>query len=260
MEMQREVTLMRASLGEFGEVAKALKPADMRAIIDAYLEFVNQAVESTGGVILELNGHDVCAVWNAVPEDTQEDHALRACRAAVKIDHGAQVVNAALGDGFPAVQVHAGVVTGRALVGALGTEERLRWTCIGPPAVEVERLHGLSCNWQVRVLLSHTAHAQVGEDVLTRTVDVIASDSGGIVPVYELWRAGEGMEEADQNEVHLATLYDEGFEAYVTHDMRRARECFQEYLQACPHDIPAQLHLERARNTEDDEEIAAYTY
>jgi len=257
MPRERHVTILRGSLGEAETLSDTLEPEDLQVIMSTFLSFASDAVRETRGIMLEVNGAELSAVWNALPEDDQEEeHAARACRAALLIERGAEVVSSALGEGMPHTCFHGGIVSGVVNVGPIGTNGRLRWSCVGVPASEASRLHELSRTWRVGTLFAHaTLDALHGQDILKRTVDVYATEDGSVMPVYELW--ADVLEDTAREDQALAGLYDQGFQAYMSHDMIAARTCMQDYLGARPGDIPAMLHVERARNIEEQADRVA---
>jgi len=246
----RHVTVLRASLGELDALCGLLAPEDVGAIVTAFVTYACDALRETRGILLDLHGGELAAVWNGTPEEEQTDHAARACRAAMLMRRSAELVRDALGEGMPAPMLHAGVVTGRVRVGATGTGGRVRWACVGGATSEAGRLLELSRAWRCRVLLSHATREALRGEGLVRTVDVYATPEGAVMPAYELW-ADDSLE-ASLDERELAALYDQGFQAYISHDMAAARRCFSHFLEAIPGDIPARLHLERARNVSSD--------
>jgi adenylate cyclase len=90
-----------------------------------------------GGMIERFAGDAIMVVFNA--SDDQPDHALRAARAGLDLQHAAQEV-AARRPHYPRFRV--GINTGPALVGNVGTAEQRSFTAVGDTTNLASRLQG----------------------------------------------------------------------------------------------------------------------
>ena len=73
---QREMTFLFTDIEGFTSFAESMKPADLVAILNAYLDKICQIVMEHGGTIDKIVGDAIHAIFNA-PLD-QPDHAQRA--------------------------------------------------------------------------------------------------------------------------------------------------------------------------------------
>jgi class 3 adenylate cyclase len=72
------------------------------------------------------------------------DDQLRAVKSALEIQHQLKLLNQTHRDRYPEIQVGIGIASGSAVVGNLGSEERLEYTAIGPPVNRAARLEELA--------------------------------------------------------------------------------------------------------------------
>lgn len=91
------------------------------------------------------------AIWNA-PGD-EPDHALRACRAAAAIS-ASMHASPPMSPNHDAVRVRIGINTGMALVGNIGSEERLSYTAIGDVVNLASRLVGVAKSCGMEIVLT----------------------------------------------------------------------------------------------------------
>lgn len=109
------VTLLFADLCGSTALVSRADPEDAQVLLDRALKAMAEAVETYGGSVRRLQGDGIVALFGA--PIAQEDHALRACLAALAIqlrmrEHGP--------DGQPqASQVRVGIHSGEVVVGSI---------------------------------------------------------------------------------------------------------------------------------------------
>ncbi len=155
----REITVLFADLPGFTSVAERLGP-DVQPYLTSFLTLAVEAIHAEGGTVDKFIGDAVMAIWNA-PEPI-DDHALRACRAARVIHaamHTVPPLEAGSGDGS---RVRIGINTGTALVGNIGSDERLSYTAIGDTVNLASRLVGFAKEHSVEIVASAMTIAEAG--------------------------------------------------------------------------------------------------
>ncbi len=135
----REVTVMFADLPGFTELTETLGPG-VEPHLTSFLTIAVAAVHAEGGTVDKFIGDAVMAIWNA--PSAVPDHALRACRAAAAIRTAMHALPAISPD-RDAIRVRIGINTGTALVGNVGSAERLSYTAIGDTVNLASRLVGI---------------------------------------------------------------------------------------------------------------------
>jgi class 3 adenylate cyclase len=101
-------------------------------------------LEAEGGLIERFAGDAVMVVFNA--DADQDDHAARACRAALEL----QRASSRIADGRPGwPRFRAGVNTGPAVIGNVGSAERRSFTAIGDTTNLAARLQAQAQAGQV---------------------------------------------------------------------------------------------------------------
>jgi class 3 adenylate cyclase len=159
-----EITVLFADLPSFTELAETLG-ADVEPILTRFLTLSIAAIHAQGGTVDKFIGDAVMAIWNA-PNDVP-DHALRACRAAEAIREAMHSMPP-LSPKHDAVRVRIGINTGVALVGNIGSAERLSYTAIGDAVNLASRLVGVAKENDVEIVLSQTTMEKVGDRLSAR--------------------------------------------------------------------------------------------
>jgi class 3 adenylate cyclase len=146
----REITVLFADLPGFTELTEELG-AGVEPSLTRFLTLSIAAIHAEGGTVDKFIGDAVMAIWNA-PHD-EPDHALRACRAAAAIRDALHAMPP-LAPKHDAVRVRIGINTGVALVGNIGSAERLSYTAIGDAVNLASRLVGIAKDQGVEIALS----------------------------------------------------------------------------------------------------------
>ena len=123
---QRQVSVLFADLQGFTAFSEQASPTEVIGMLNEYWARTVPVLEAEGGLIERFAGDAVMVVFNAALD--QEDHALRACRAALEL----QQASGRIADerpGWP--RFRAGVNTGPAVIGNVGSIERRSFTAIG---------------------------------------------------------------------------------------------------------------------------------
>ena len=115
------------------------------------LTLATQAIHREGGTVDKFIGDCIMGLWNApLPED---EHALKACRAADAIRRAMRALPRPDGR-MHAPGVRIGINTGVALIGNVGSAERLSYTAIGDVVNVASRLEALGKEYEVEIILS----------------------------------------------------------------------------------------------------------
>jgi adenylate cyclase len=144
---QQEVTVLFADLQGFTAFSENADPAEVITMLNAYWAVtVPVVVREYGGLIERFAGDAVMVVFNAVAD--QPDHAWRAVAAALAMQRAAE---AAAGQRPNWPRFRAGVNTGRAIVGNVGTLEQRSFAAIGDTTNVASRLQTAAAPGQVVV-------------------------------------------------------------------------------------------------------------
>lgn len=133
--VNREVTVLFADIRGFTSFSQDLAPEDVVRQLNSLLEVMVKCTFENEGTLDKFIGDAILVLFNA-PLD-QPDHSLRAVRTAVSIQQGLRGHGSGLGVG---IGVHRGV----AVVGNIGTPQRMEYTAIGSTVNIASRLCDLA--------------------------------------------------------------------------------------------------------------------
>jgi class 3 adenylate cyclase len=130
-----DVTILFADLRGFTSFSERTAPHDVVDMLNQNFGVAVPAVLAEGGTISQFMGDAIMVLFNAPTR--QPDHALRAARAALKLQ-AAVDARAAGREGWPRFRV--GINSGPVVVGNIGSAELRNFTAIGDTANLASRL------------------------------------------------------------------------------------------------------------------------
>ena len=115
-----------------------MKPEEVVRFLNEFFQEAVDTIEKHHGTVDKFIGDCVMALWGApLPK---EGDARNACRAAIELVERASRITV----GGQRLEVGVGVHTGPAVVGALGSKQRMDYTAIGSTVNLSARLCGIA--------------------------------------------------------------------------------------------------------------------
>ncbi|MGQ0813292.1 MAG: adenylate/guanylate cyclase domain-containing protein [Gemmatimonadota bacterium] len=157
----REVTTLFADIRNFTALSEGMPPHEVVALLNEVMERAEAAVVAEGGVVDKYVGDEIMALFGAPM--SHGDDAVRAVRAAVRIQNEIAAMNARRAAGAAPITVGIGINTGIVVAGNMGSARRLNYTVLGAPVNLASRLCGDARGGQI--LLSSSTRERVSGQV-----------------------------------------------------------------------------------------------
>ncbi len=220
---RREITSFFSDVAGFTTMSEALSPEELVSLLNEYLGEMTDIILSTGGTLDKYEGDAIIAFWNA-PLD-QPDHALRACRAALRCQKRLTELRGRFEEKYGrSLVMRIGLNSGYAVVGNMGSSRRFDYTAMGDTVNLASRLEGACKQYHVPILLGEETYARVREDVVARLVDTIrVVGKKKPVSIYEI--IGE-KGEVGEEELERLGVFERAHEAYQKRDWDTALGLF----------------------------------
>jgi adenylate cyclase len=179
------------------------------------------------------------AIWNAPADDP--DHAANACAAALAFQRANDRLNAEFErEEWPVYRTRYGLHTGEAVVGNIGSEDRMNYTALGATVNLAARLEGLNKNYGTSILVSAALRQRVGTRFLFRSVDRIAPK--GFAEAFEIYELRCEAGKGDAEEAEQWLQWEIVYAALRNRPLAAAEQKLERYLAKYPADGVARYH------------------
>ncbi|WP_050604426.1 adenylate/guanylate cyclase domain-containing protein [Ruegeria sp. 6PALISEP08] len=222
----KQISVLFCDVRGFTGLSEKLGPKIVQ-LMEPFFSAASAAITHNGGTIDKFMGDAVMAFWGAPRKDV--NHAENACRAA--LDLVAALEKSGIEDdaGNP-LRVRIGLNSGEALVGNIGSEQRLNYTAIGDVVNVASRLEGANKEYGTLILIGPETRHQAADKIIVRELDTLKV-FGRIeeLVVYELISMADGfdgsspwIEAYEQGLAHYrAGRFDKAVAAFETADHAR---------------------------------------
>jgi adenylate cyclase len=184
--VRQELTILFTDVWNFSGIAEASGPDSLMRQTSRHLATLTEAFLAEGGTVDKFIGDSVMVFWNA--PHLQSDHVERACRAALSAKTANDALNTQFqAEGLTSFVVRFGIHVGDAVVGNVGSAERMNYTALGNSVNLAARLEGLNKEYGTTILVSEAVRNRVGNCFRFKAIDsVIAKGMTTETRVYEL--------------------------------------------------------------------------
>ncbi len=181
-----EVTVLFSDVKGFTSISEKLKPEDLVRLLNRYLTRQSAEVLAEEGVIDKFIGDAVMAFFGEpIPHS---DHALRACRAAVRcVEALADMEPLTKELNLPPLSNRIGVNSGPALVGNMGSDARFDYTVMGDTVNLASRLEGANKAFGSRILIGPGTYEQAKDGIVAKPLPrVVVVGKALPMQIYQL--------------------------------------------------------------------------
>ena len=126
---RKQVTVLFADLKGSMELLADRDPEEARKILDPVLQRMMEAVHRYEGTVNQVMGDGIMALFGAPL--AHEDHAVRACYAALGCRNGHAYAEGVLRSHGVPIQIRVGLNSGEVVVRAIGSDLRMDYTAVG---------------------------------------------------------------------------------------------------------------------------------
>jgi len=137
------VTVLFSDVANYTAMAEKLDPEEVHQIMDGCFKILMDEIHKYEGTINQFTGDGVMALFGAPV--SHEDHAQRACHAALSIQKAvgsySEKVNKDCGADF---QMRIGINSGPVIVGSIGDDLRMDYTAVGDTTNLAARMESMA--------------------------------------------------------------------------------------------------------------------
>lgn len=241
--VRKQLVVFFSDIKNFTSIAEKMDPNQLTLQLGEYFEALTHIIIDEKGTIDKYIGDSIMAFWGApLVENAPSEHAARAalrCQAKIK------ELNAAWErEGKPALFTRIGIHAGEAIVGNLGSSERINYTALGDTINIANRLENINKIYETKIIVSATVYDAIKEQFVLRLVDRVAvRGRTASLEIYELLGADARRVAFD---VHAYNeIFMRGFAAYEQKQWQTAIDYFKQCLVIYPADTVAPIFIAR---------------
>ncbi|MDO9221811.1 MAG: adenylate/guanylate cyclase domain-containing protein [Thiobacillus sp.] len=236
----REMSVLFSDIRGFTDFSEKLPPAELAAVLNAYLSTMTRIVQQHRGTIDKYIGDAIMAFWNA-PVDLA-DHASRAVQTALDMQAALPQLNQEFAArNWPELKIGVGVNTGRMSVGNMGSEFRQSYTVMGDAVNLGSRLEGITKQYGVGILATQPTVEADPLHAFMKIDEVRVKGKALPVAIYEPLGATAGLPDSVKAD---AAAFEAAFAHYQAQDWDAAEAALHALNARAPRTL-YDIYLER---------------
>lgn len=234
---RRELTILFSDIRGFTSISEKLTPEDLVDFLNSFFTRATKIIMDRQGLVDKFMGDAIMAFWNAPLPD--RDHAQHAVLAALRMRAALDTVRREHGGKYPRLEIGIGINTGDAVVGNIGSMERLSYTAIGDSVNLASRLEALTKTYGVEIITSEFTKRELKGIVLRELDKVKVKGKREPVTIYEI----VGMKaDVGRDELSAIKRYEDALHLYYKGRFKDALKGFKRI-----DDAPSRLMVERCK-------------
>jgi len=236
---RREVTLLFSDVVDFTAITEKADPARVMQYTSRYFAAMSHEIMCHSGTVDKFIGDAIMAIWNAPADDP--DHAENACAAALALRRANDRLNAEFErEGWPAYRTRIGLHSGEAVVGNIGSEDRMNYTALGATVNLAARLESLNKRYGTSILVSSALKQRAGSRFCFRSVDRISPK--GFAEAFEIYELRSAQGEADVEDIERCREWEIVYAVLRNGPLAAAEIELANFLAKYPHDGVARYY------------------
>lgn len=182
----REITAMFVDVRNFTSISESRSPEEVVELLNVFFQNMVEIVEDCGGMVNKFLGDGFMALFGAIESELSEgrSHADSAVECAIKMAERLKEVNNRVSLPFD-FAIGVGIHTGEAVVGSIGSQQRLEYTAIGDTVNVASRIEGLTKRLEKTILFSAATQAKLTSGVsVTGPFEAAVRGKQDVIVVY----------------------------------------------------------------------------
>lgn len=169
---RRQITVLIADIRNFTAMTERLSPEDLMRSLNVFFERMIEAIFAHRGTLDKFLGDGLLAVFGAPLHDAE--HQKMAVFAAEAMLKASRRLRAEMRIRYKVDwRIGIGLHTGWAVVGNIGSQQRMEYTAIGDAVNAASRIEGLNKQYHTEILISGAVVEAVGDAFAFREVDSV---------------------------------------------------------------------------------------
>lgn len=240
----RDITAFFSDVQGFTSISEKLSPKELVELLNEFLTEMTNIILNHEGTVDKFEGDAIIAFFGA-PLNL-ENHARSTCLACIAMHERLVQLNEKWKlENRPQLHMRIGLCSGTAVVGNMGSVNRMDYTMMGDVVNTAARLEGVNKIYGSYSMISETTRDMAGPDIVTREIDTIyLVGKHEPVTIYQIIGRADTI-----NETLLKTMaiYKKGLDLYKQKSFDKALAYFEKALVHDPDDGPSKAMAGRCK-------------
>lgn len=238
---EKEITVLFCDIRNFTQLCESHAPRDVLARLNQFFSTAAKVIEAQKGVIDKYMGDAVMALFGAPVKHGNEENRAVAAALALRAEIGS--ADSASSNSEDPLDFGIGIASGTAVVGNMGSENRLNYSVIGDSVNTCARLESLTKYYQVPVLVNEAVAVQANQFTFIWIDRIRAKGKDQVIEIYQPIEP----EDLRASEASL-TMHREATQAYLNADWDLAENLINQLIERFGELKTYQLYLQRIRD------------
>jgi len=229
-------TCLFTDAGDYTTLSEKMSPKELSDLLGRYFEALFQPVRKHDGLIVDLKGDSILAIWKGPTDDPEL--RKKACVAALEMADSVARFNQSVAPYCLPTRIglHAGELT----IGAVGAVDHYEYRPTGDVVNTASRVEGFNKYVGTQIAVSDEVIRGL-DGLLTRELGSFRlKGKGKPLGLHELVNRAE---QAEQTQREACAMFAEGLTAFRERAWEQARGTFQQCIDFTGNDGPAQFYL-----------------
>jgi len=127
---RKEITILFADIRSFTSIAERLETEEMVSMLNQFFDIMVNIIFKNHGILDKFVGDQLMAIFGLIPSENK--HSYNAIHAAIEMQNATEeLMKERAKENKDTFEIGIGINTGTAIVGNLGSENRMDYTAIG---------------------------------------------------------------------------------------------------------------------------------
>lgn len=223
-------------LARYSSLSETIGPDELRNLMNRYYEVIFKPVKQHGGIVTDVVGDSMLAIWTQVSQSSQSGLA---CQAALDIVKAINLFSQTIG-GLQ-FQTRIGLHSGKMSLGNIGAGDHYEYTPVGDVVNTASRIENLNKFIHTNVLISDTIVSQENKFLTREIGQFLLAGKSKPTSIYELICPSE---QSSIQQKALCKCFARALYEYRNRRWGEAISIFQETLSLVQDDGPSLFYLD----------------